>query len=93
MITENDEFDIPLNITDFIEVCKNYSNLGNYQTYIDQLAEDNEAKSVPINVIPGLIRFFDSISNNPYFGDARFASNKISKKLKLILNNYNKSLN
>jgi hypothetical protein len=90
---ESDEFSIPLNVTDFLEVCKIYANLGAYQTYIDQLAEDKQAIGIPVSIIPNLIEFFDSISNNPYFGEAASSAKDTSNILKNILKNYNKRLN
>jgi hypothetical protein len=92
IIKNDDEFDIPLNITDFLDVCKAYAKLGTYQVYIDQLAEDNETQ-IPINIIPNLITFFESISYNPYFGDAKFLAIETTTKLKTIMKNHNKTLN
>jgi len=90
---KDDEFDIPLDISDFIDICKIYSKMGDYQYFIDELAETKQVESVPVSVLPMMISFFEKLSQNPYFGDAATVSREFSNKLKKYLKQYNKTLN
>lgn len=77
VIVNEDEFSIPMDISDIINICKEYNNLGNsIQMYIDILLDDGietALKQGKINQqsIPHIKHFLKAITQNPLFGDAK----------------------
>lgn len=97
-VVKDDEFDIPMSISDIIEVCQEYSKLENLQDCIEDVIDDNVdalIKSGKLNIksIPKLLVFLDKISNNPYFGDASYQAEQLIITLKKCMRNHNNLLN
>lgn len=73
---ECEEFSIPLDISDILNICKEYNKLGiNIQNYIDVMLDCGVEKainsgSVKKEYLVFIKDFLKSIENNPYFGDA-----------------------
>lgn len=73
---KDDEFSIPIDISDIISICKDFNSLGwQVQNQIDNILEIGVEESIKTgNVKPKslpLIKFFlRRICGNPYFGDA-----------------------
>ena len=75
--TETDEeYSIPLDISDIITVCREFNKLGwNIQNQVEQILEVGVQESIKSgNVkresLPHIKSFLKSISQNAYFGDA-----------------------
>ena len=75
--TDNNEtFDIPIDISDIINICKEYSKLGwQIQKQIEEITELGieeaiNSGTVKITAIPHIKDFLTSVSDNAYFGDA-----------------------
>jgi len=71
-----EEFSIPLDISDIINICKEYNKLGwNLQNQIENILEFGIEESIKYgyvkqeSLVP-IKYFLIAISNNPYFGDA-----------------------
>ncbi len=71
-----EEFSIPLDISDIINICKEYNKLGwNLQNQIENILEFGIEESIKYgyvkqeSLVP-IKHFLIAISNNPYFGDA-----------------------
>lgn len=79
---DDEEFDIPIDLTDIITVCKEYSNLGyKIQNQIEHIVEIGveEALSngfISIAALPLIKHFLKIINNNPLFGDASIQANE-----------------
>ena len=74
---DNEEYtDIPIDISDIINVCKEYNKLGNdIQYQIDYILEFGVADGIKNGLVTkGSLNFIKNflkiISNNPYFGDS-----------------------
>jgi len=71
-----EEFGNPINITDILAICKEYSRLGyQIQTQIEYITElgIEEAlnkKLISISALPLIKNFLKTVSDNPLFGDA-----------------------
>lgn len=78
---ENDKFDIPIDIADIINVCKEYSKLGyqiqNQIECITQVGIDQSIKNktVTIEALPLIKDFLYRICENAWFGDAADQAN------------------
>lgn len=75
--TENDEeYSIPLDISDIIVICKEFNKLGlqiqNQVEHILEIGVDESIKNgyVKRESLPHIKSFLKSICQNPYFGDA-----------------------
>ena len=94
-ITNNkdDEFDIPLDISDIINICREYNKLGwQIQNQVENILEVGVEESIKTgNVkqqsLPHIKDFLKSICENPYFGDATSQANDC---INLILQYENK---
>ncbi len=75
-VDDDDKFEIPMNISDILEVCKEYSRLGwqiqNQIEYISDMGIEESLKSgkVKIASLPLIKNFLKAVSKNPPFGDA-----------------------
>ncbi len=75
-VEKDDVIDIPIHISDILEVCKNFSLLGlKIQGQIDYiiefgLEESMQASMVSVASLPHIKQFLTQIVENPYFGDA-----------------------
>lgn len=73
---DDDNFEIPMNISDILEVCKEYSRLGwqiqNQIEYISEMGIEESLKNgkVKIASLPLIKNFLKAVSQNPLFGDA-----------------------
>lgn len=73
---EEEEFSIPLNISDLITVCQEYTKLGwQIQTQVENILEFGveeciKSGSVKVGSLPHIKNFLLAIHRNPYFGDA-----------------------
>lgn len=73
---QEEEFSIPLDISDIISICREYNKLGwQMQSQVENILEVGVEESIRIgNVkqqsLPHIKNFLISINNNPYFGDA-----------------------
>ena len=79
VITSNDqdeEYSIPLDISDIISICREYNKLGwQIQNQVENILEVGVEESIRSgNVkresLPHIKSFLQSISRNAYFGDA-----------------------
>ncbi len=75
-VSENDEYNIPLDISDIISICREYNKLGwKIQNQIESIVENGVEESLKTGILtkeslPLIKSFLKSISRNPYFGDA-----------------------
>lgn len=73
---KEEEFSIPLDISDILNICQEYNQLGwKIQNQIQSIVEIGLEESIKLGYIkieslPYIKHFLKSISNNPYFGDA-----------------------
>lgn len=73
---KDDEFTIPLDISDIISICREYNKLGwQIQNQVEQILEvgvDESIKSgnVKRESLPHIKNFLHRICENAYFGDA-----------------------
>jgi hypothetical protein len=74
--TNQDELDIPLDITDILSVCREYSMLGwQIQQQVENIVELGiqdaiDTRAVSISSLPHIRAFLKQVIANPYFGDA-----------------------
>ena len=74
--TKDDEFDIPLDISDIINICREYNKLGwQIQNQVENILEVGVEESIKAGKVkqqslPHIKDFLKSICKNPYFGDA-----------------------
>src|SRR5271154_3302879 len=73
---KDDEYNIPIDISDIITVCREYNKLGwHIQQQVESILEvgiEDSIKSgyVKQEALPLIKNFLRSVSDNPYFGDA-----------------------
>ena len=73
---KDDEFSIPIDISDIIKICKEYSDLGwQIQNHIENIIEFGVEEAIKNNLVKkeSLIHikaFLKEITKNAYFGDA-----------------------
>ena len=93
----NEYLDIPIDITDIITVCKEYSNLGsNLQNQVESILdlgieESIKTGKVKLQSLPHIKFFLKSIVNNPYFGDATDQCNEIIDIITLYQSKFEKT--
>jgi len=74
--TDEEEYSIPLDISDIIIVCREFNKLGwNIQNQVEQILEIGVEESinngyVKYESLPHIKSFLKSIGQNAYFGDA-----------------------
>lgn len=73
---QDDEYSIPLDISDIINICREFNKLGwQVQNQVENILEVGVEESIRSgNVkresLPHIKSFLESISKNAYFGDA-----------------------
>ena len=86
---EFEEDSIPLDISDLLEICKEYSTCGyKIQSQIDLIWNEGfeYSKSLIDNQsLPFIKNYFEKISKNPLFGDASYQAKDICIKLNQIV--------
>lgn len=100
--TKNEEFSIPLDISDIISICKDFNNLGwQIQNQIENILEVGIEESIKSGFVkqeslPHIKYFLYKVCKNPYFGDAVSQAQdciklitQYEKKYKLSGNNSN----
>lgn len=71
-----EEFSIPLNISDIISICREFSKLSwKVQSQVENILELGVEEAIKIGIVkqeslPHIKDFLLSICQNPYFGDA-----------------------
>ena len=71
-----EEFSIPLDISDIINICQEYHKLGwQIQSQVENILENGVEEAIQQGMVkrsslPHIKGFLNSICNNPYFGDA-----------------------
>jgi hypothetical protein len=74
--TKDDEFRIPIDISDIINICREYNKLGwHVQQQVENILEVGVEESIKSGYVkkeslPLVKYFLKRISENPYFGDA-----------------------
>ena len=72
----DDEYDIPLDISDLISVCREYNKLGwQIQNQVESILDMGVQQAIETGLVkreslPHIKSFLKSIISNPYFGDA-----------------------
>lgn len=80
--TTDEEFEIPIDLSDILNVCKEYNKLGwKIQNQVENLLElgiDEAVKKgiVKVESLPHIKDFLNSICDNAYFGDAAYQANE-----------------
>ena len=75
--SNEEEYSIPLDISDIINICKEYNKLGwQIQNQIESILDLGVEQAIEVGNIksislPHIKDFLKSIYRNPYFGDAR----------------------
>lgn len=86
---ENEKFEIPIDLSDILNICKEFSRLGwqiqNQIEYITEMGIEESIKSGKVNVtsLPVIKYFLSRVNENPLFGDA---SEQASECIALIEN-------
>ncbi len=74
--SSEDEFSIPIDISDILYICQEYNKLGwQVQTQVAHILELGVEEAIKSGLVkqqslPFITSFLTSISKNPYFGDA-----------------------
>lgn len=72
----NEEYSIPLDISDIIAICREYNKLGwQLQNQVEAILELGVEEAINTNAVnktslPYVKNFLKQIIKNPYFGDA-----------------------
>lgn len=70
-INLEEEFTIPLDISDIVTICREYSKLGwVVQSKIDKILDGETSNNISPSEISQIKNFLIKITENPYFGDA-----------------------
>lgn len=89
-ILDDEEYSVPLDITDIISICKEYSQLGwQIQSQMENILELGVEQSITSGYVkreslPHIKAFLKAIVRNPYFGDAGSQANDCI----LLIENY-----
>jgi hypothetical protein len=73
---KEDEYSIPMDISDIINICRVYNNLGwQIQQQVENILEVGVEESIKSgfvkkDALPHVKMFLQAIISNPYFGDA-----------------------
>lgn len=88
VLVEEDEFDIPLDISDILAICKEYQKVGyQVQNQIDSILELGVEEAIATGAVKEsslifISDFLSKIIQNPYFGDATFQARTCSWLIK-----------
>lgn len=83
--TEEEEYSIPLDISDLITICREFTKLGwQIQNQVENILEVGVEESIKSGIVkqqslPHIRAFLLSISKNAYFGDAVSQANDCMK--------------
>lgn len=72
----DEEYNIPIDISDIIQICREYNKLGwHIQQQVETILEVGIEESIKTGYVkkealPLIKDFLRQVSNNPYFGDA-----------------------
>jgi hypothetical protein len=75
-INNEEEYSIPLDISDIINICREYNQLGwSIQGQVENILEVGVEESIKTGMVkkeslPHIKRFLKAIGRNAYFGDA-----------------------
>jgi hypothetical protein len=84
---QDDEYNIPIDISDIISICREYNNLGwQIQQQVENILEIGIEEAVKCGYVkkeslPKIKKFLRRVCENPYFGDA---TDQASNCIKLI---------
>lgn len=73
---KDDEYNIPLDISDIISICREFNQLGwQIQGQVENILEVGVEESIKTGKVkksslPHIKKFLKAICSNPYFGDA-----------------------
>jgi len=87
-LTDEEEYSIPLDISDIINICREYNKLGwKIQNQVENILELGVEESIKQGIVtkeslPQIKSFLKSISSNAYFGDAVSQSNDCIKLIR-----------
>jgi hypothetical protein len=76
VLADDEEFSIPLDISDIISICREYNKLGSMiQLQVEQILEIGveeavKASAVKQESLPDIRQFLSRICENAYFGEA-----------------------
>lgn len=76
LIDNEEEYSIPLDISDIINICQEYSKLGwQIQIQVQSIIDNGVEESIKTGIVakqslPHIKNFLKQISKNVYFGDA-----------------------
>jgi hypothetical protein len=101
VLADDEEFSIPLDISDIISICREYNKLGSMiQLQVEQILEIGVEEAVKAGAVkqeslPDIKIFLDKICDNPYFGDANLQAKNCLYLIDLFLekNKINRALN
>jgi hypothetical protein len=85
-----EEFSIPLDISDIINICREYNKLGwNIQYQMNSILEHGIDESIKNGILtkealPHIKDFLRCICQNPYFGDSRDQSLELIELIKFF---------
>jgi len=74
--TSEEEYSIPLDISDIISICREFNKLGwKIQNQVENILEVGVEESIKSGIVqqqslPYIKSFLNAISSNAYFGDA-----------------------
>lgn len=77
---QDDEYNIPLDISDIISICKEFNGLGwQIQNQVENILEVGVDESIATGKVnqaslPHIKKFLKAICGNPYFGDSKYQS-------------------
>lgn len=75
-VETEEEYSIPLDISDIINICREYNQLGwNIQSQVENILESGVDEAIKTGTVkreslPKIKSFLKAISRNAYFGDA-----------------------
>lgn len=84
---QDEEFNIPIDISDIISICREYNKLGwQIQQQVENILEVGIEESIKTGYVkreslPLIKDFLRQVSNNPYFGDAVSQAHDVIKMI------------
>lgn len=85
---DDEEFSLPLDLTDIIYICREYSKMGfNIQNQVDNILEEGIENSINKGIvkkenIPQIKQFLKAVSSNRLLGDAADQSDECLNLIK-----------
>lgn len=95
----DDEFSIPLDISDLLNICKEFNELNaatklQLENIIDNGIESSLQQGfITYDGLPKIIKFFSKIKENAYFGDAATQADELLNVMKSLAKIRNRTLN